>query len=79
MSKPELQQQLQTAIPTLTDDDFYYHETDLYVLNKAGVNDWLRANYKFYSNIQRFVGATGSPWAGLQCLDIPFAGKWEKS
>lgn len=74
-TKPELQQQLQDALG-LTDDDFAYHATDLYVLDKPGVRAWLKANYRWYSNITSFVGAKGSSWEGKPCLDIPFAGHW---
>ena len=78
--KPELQQRLQAAFPALTDDHFGYHETDLYVVALPGVREWLKENYKFYSNIETFTSQAGSNWAGAgkRCLDIPFAGNWPK-
>ena len=78
--KPELQQRLQAAFPALTDDQFSYHETDLYVVALPGVREWLKENYKFYSNIETFTSQAGSNWAGAgkRCLDIPFAGNWPK-
>jgi len=78
MAKPELQEQLQAALG-LSDDDFGYHATDLYVLDKPGVREWLKKNYEFYSNIQSFVGNEGHPtFGGQRALDIPFAGNWNK-
>jgi len=74
--KPELQTRLQEALG-LADDDFAYHATDLYVLAKPGVLEWLTANYDHAANIQRFVGAAGTAWAGQPALDIPFAGNWK--
>jgi hypothetical protein len=76
--KPKLQQDLQAAIPALTDNDFACHATDLYVVAHPGVREWLKANYKFYANIASFTSQAGSNWngAGKQCLDIPFAGNW---
>lgn len=67
-----LKEQLQAAL-SLSDDDFSSHASDLYVLEKPGVREWLKANYPFYSNITAFVGAEGSPWAGKPAMDIPFA------
>lgn len=77
MSKPELQQRLQEALG-LEDGDFAYHATDLYVVAKAGVYEWLKAHYPHWKNIKQFVSQHGSNWngAGKFCLDIPFAGKW---
>lgn len=76
--KPDLQQRLQTAFPALTDDHFAYHATDLYVVEIAGVREWLKANYQHFANVQTFKSQEGSNWAGAgkSCLDIPFAGKW---
>lgn len=78
MNKPSLQLQLQTAFPDLTDDHFAYHATDLYVCPVEGVQEWLKANYRFYRSIQTFVSQPESGWAGegKRCLDIPFAGVW---
>lgn len=76
--KPDLQLRLQSAFPALTDDHFAYHATDLYVRPIEGAREWLKANYKFYSNIESFISQPGSGWAGegKRCLDIPFAGVW---
>lgn len=50
------------------------HESDLYILDDTGkIYAWLRKNYDFFCNVQRFRGAAGSDWAGKNCLDIPFA------
>lgn len=75
MSKPELQKQLQDALG-LADEDFGYHESDLYVLAKPGVLEWLKANYKFFSNIQRFWSQKECSWKGAMAFDIPFGGYW---
>jgi hypothetical protein len=91
MEKPELQQRLQAADLGLEDADFAYHATDLYVVAKAGVIEWLRRNYEHFSNITTFVSPEGSGWNGAKriegpgikipvlCLDIPFAGHWPKA
>lgn len=68
-----LKQQLLDADLGLTEDDFGTHESDLYVLAKPGVREWLKANYEFYRNVTGFVGAEGSDWEGQAALDIPFA------
>ncbi len=75
--KPELQEKLQAALG-LDDNDFAYHATDLYVVAKTGVWEWLRANYEFFKNCEFFTSQEGSNWngAGKSCIDIPFAGKW---
>jgi hypothetical protein len=75
---PKLQADLMLAIPTLTADDFAYHATDLYVVANTEVVAWLKANYKFWSNVQWFTSQAGSNWngQGKWCLDIPFAGMW---
>jgi len=74
--KPELQAQLQEAL-ALTDADFAYHASDLYVVAKPGVMEWLKAHYKHAANITGFTSPAGTGWngAGCYCLDIPFAGK----
>lgn len=79
-SLPELQQQLMNAGLGLVPDDFAYHATDLYVVAKPGVWDWLKNNYKSFSNITSFMSQEGSNWngAGKRCFDVPFAGKWRK-
>jgi len=77
--KPDLQQRLQAAFPALTDDHFAYHATDLYVVALPGVREWLKENYRFYSNIEAFTSQPGSNWAGAgkRCFDVPFAGVWK--
>ena len=77
---PELQQRLMDAELGLVEDDFSYHATDLYVVAKPGVREWLKANYEFFSNITGFRSQEGSDWngAGKFCFDIPFAGNWER-
>lgn len=77
---PPIQRQLQEALG-LEDADFAYHETDLYVVNKPGVYDWLKKNHKFYTNVQFFTSQEGSLWngAGKLCLDIPFGGFWQRT
>ena len=74
--KPELQQQLQAADLGLEDADFGYHATDLYVVAKPGVSEFLRA--KGITTFQGFVSQEGSDWngAGKFCYDIPFRGNW---
>jgi hypothetical protein len=69
-----LKAQLMMAIPELTERDFGTHETDLYVVAYASVCKWLKANYKFYGNLESFVGQAGSDWNGADkpCLAIPF-------
>lgn len=53
---------------------FDRHETDLYVKVEPGLVEWLKENYLFHSNIQRFRSQLdGTPW-----LDIPFAAWNEK-
>jgi len=73
--KPELQVKLQEALG-LPDSDFHCRETDLYVVARPGVLAWLNDNYEHYDNITAFVGQDSNDWAGLLCLDIPFAGNW---
>lgn len=76
--RPELEQQLRQAFSQLTDRDFGYHATDLYVVDYPGIREWLTQNYPFHENVRSFTGQHGSDWngAGKACLDIPFAGKW---
>lgn len=57
----------------LTDDDFGTHESDLYVLSRPGVVNWLKTNYQWWCNVTEFVGAAGTDWAGKIVLDLPFA------
>lgn len=55
----------------LTENDFHNHYSDLYVVNKPGVLEWLRTN-RPEATIKRFTGEKGSKWEGLNCLDIAF-------
>ena len=71
---PELQERLMSAGLGLTANDFYYYASDLYILDKPGVREWLNANYKFAGNVMPFIGAKETPWEGKRCLDVPFAG-----
>lgn len=75
--KPELQQRMQKDLG-LSDDDFAYYATDLYVTATPKVIRWLKQNYRHPNNISTFVSPRDSNWngAGRLCLDIPFAGKW---
>ena len=74
VAKPELEQRLREAFPTLTDDDFGYHATDLYVRWTPEVRDWLRKNYEWDKNISTFTSQIDKKlW-----LDIPFAGYWPR-
>lgn len=78
---PELQQRLMDADLGLTDQDFGHHASDLYVVAKPGVREWLKANYEFHVNVTTFKGnpeATDWNGAGKLCLDVPFAGYWPK-
>lgn len=73
MKKPELQTKLMAAIPALTDADFDYHASDLYVVAKPGVREWLQANNQ---SSTVFTAKAGHDWAGKHCFDIPFGGYW---
>ncbi len=73
MNTNSLKAKLLAAELGLTEADFGSHESDLYVLAKPGVYEWLKANHEFACNIQFFTGAKGSDWEGQQALDIPFA------
>lgn len=77
MKIPELQQRMMDELG-LSERDFGGHATDLYVVAKPGVHEWLKENHKFPENITSFIGQKGSDWngAGVQCFDIPFAGNW---
>lgn len=79
--KPELERQLREAFPQLTDEDFDYHATDLYVRARPDVVKWLVNNYQFWKNITRFRCPVSDPELnaiGVRelWLDIPFAGYW---
>ena len=76
-----LEQQLREAFPWLTDRDFGYHATDLYVVSYPEVDQWLRKNYQWYCNVTRFIGnPEADDWNGAnkRCLEIPFAGEWKR-
>lgn len=74
--KPEIQQRLQAELG-LEDGDFAYYATDLYVVAKPGVLEWIKTNYP---NVrpEGFVSQEGSNWngAGKHCYDLPFRGNW---
>jgi hypothetical protein len=66
-----LKERIKEAFPNA---EFDRHETDLYIKVVPGLLDWLKVNYKFYSNIQPFTSQiNGTPW-----LDVPFAAWSEK-
>ena len=74
-SLPVLQQQLMEAFPALTQNDFSYYATDLYVRSLPEVEKWLKENYKFPRQIEPFIcNINQNKW-----LDIPFAGYWKTS
>jgi hypothetical protein len=75
MSEGDLKSRLMAAIPELTEQDFGYHATDLYVRCYPVVLQWLYRNYEFYKQISTFVGAKGSDWEGKLAIEIPFAGR----
>jgi hypothetical protein len=79
-SRPPLEQQLRDAFPELTDRDFGYQATDLYVVWTPEIQKWLQDNYQFYKSCRLFTGAKNSNWngAGKSCIDIPFQGYWNK-
>ena len=69
----DLRKELPKVFP---DVEFDNHESDLYVKVVPGLMEWLKENYQFYSNIERFTSQIdGTPW-----IDIPFADHqwWEK-
>ena len=74
----KLHDRLKEAIPELTEEDFGYYATDLYVVAYPKVKEWLKDNYAFWSNVTMFRSQAGSDWngAGRLCFDIPFAGNW---
>ena len=75
-----LEQQLREAFPQLSNDDFGYHATNLYVVAYPEVDQWLRKNYQWYCNVRKFYSNPNDDWngAGKTCLSIPFAGKWAR-
>jgi hypothetical protein len=75
-----LEQQIRDAFPNLTDQDFAYQATDLFVVYSKELYDWLKKNYQFFGNCTFFTSQKNSGWngAGKTCIDIPFQGKWKK-
>lgn len=74
--KPEMQVKMQTDLG-LEDKDFGYYATDLYVVAKPGVREWIQKNHPFPGNVTTFVGnkdATDWNGANKMCFDIPFYG-----
>ena len=70
---PVLQQQLMEAIPELTQSDFDYYATDLYVRSLPEVEEWLKGNYEHHRQVKPFkCNIDQNKW-----LDIPFAGYWK--
>lgn len=76
--QPDLMKRLIAADLDLTADDFGNHATDLYVVCKPGVREWLKENHKYYCNVTGFMSPADSEWngAGKYCLEIPFAANW---
>lgn len=74
IERPILQQRMMADLG-LTDADFAYHESDLYVVETPAVWEWLRANYAYNSQCRAFNSQEGSGWngAGKRGIDIPFA------
>lgn len=77
MKIPELQQKMMDELG-LEEKDFGHHATDLYVVAKPGVREWLNKSLQNPGNVTAFTGQSGSDWngAGKQCFDIPFMGNW---
>ncbi len=75
MNNQSLKQRLLDANLGLEENDFANHYSDLYVVDKPGVFEWLTQNYHWYSHITAFISQKGSNWngQGKKCLDIPFA------
>ncbi len=62
-------QQIKAAFPNMPESDFGYYETDLHVKYTPELWAWLKANYEWPNNIQRFQNdIDGTIW-----IDIPFA------
>jgi hypothetical protein len=54
MSK--LKEQLLNANLGLTEKDFGFYATDLYVVAKFGVGNWIKKNYPLWKNVTTFIG-----------------------
>ena len=65
-----LKQALLGAGLGLVESDFDTHESDLYVLNKPGVWQWLQRNYNRCSQVTTFVGL--GDWDNKVAMEIPF-------
>ena len=81
---PPLEAQLREAFPSLSDADFDYYATDLYVRGRPDVVKWLKENYQFYSQIQFFRpnvpdGVNAESPFTTYWLDLPFQGLWPKA
>ena len=63
-----VEQELRTNLG-LTDSDFAYHESDLYVRATPEVRAYLKENYQFWSIVTTFKCQID----GLMWFDIPFA------
>lgn len=83
--RPELERRLREAFPGLSDNDFGYYATDLYVKAVPGIIEWLRENYRFFGNITLFIPQDGGKSLSPDLralgitevwLDVPFAGRW---
>jgi hypothetical protein len=74
----DLKRMLMASFPDLTDDDFAFYATDLYVVYSQPVMEWLRKNHEFHKTCQVFTSPKESGWngAGQMCIDIPFGGEW---
>jgi hypothetical protein len=77
---PELQARMMEAGLGLVADDFAYHASDLYIVAKPGVREWLAANLKHPRNVTTFRSQEGSGWngAGKLCFEVSFMGLWKK-
>lgn len=78
--KQDVKAELLAAGLGLTEADFDTHESDLYVLAKPGVREWLKKNYHWWSNVTMFASNPECSWAGKPAFDIPFANLafWER-
>lgn len=68
-----VKQKIQEAFPSMSDDQFDRHESDLYVKYSPELDEWLKKNYEYYGNVTKFRSQIdGETW-----IDIPFAA-WEE-
>ena len=69
-----LKEQLQVAFHDLPDESFDTYASDLYVLYRADVWQWLQQHYKYARNCRiETSNVSGQPWFGKRFIDIPFA------